>query len=158
MSESNVVPIEQKQVDFYDDQVVAVRLDDGRVFVPIRPICDLLGVAWQPQARKLKTDPILSEQAMSITIRLQTSPNSRRPSKTMMLALPLDMLNGWLFGINPNRVKSTIRERLLQYQRECYRVLDEAFRQQKVTSATDTIIEELLQTDFYYKLNLLTYC
>lgn len=147
MSESNIIPIEQKQVDFYDDQVVAVRLEDGRVFVPVRPICDLLGIAWQPQARKLKTDPILSELAMSVTIRLQTSANSRRPGKTNMIALPLDSLNGWLFGISANRVKLEIKAHLLQYQRECYHVLDAAFRQQKVTAATDAVIEEILKTD-----------
>ena len=44
-----------------------------------------------------------------------------------MLCLPLDYLNGWLFGINASRVKDDIRERLLRYQRECYRVLADAF-------------------------------
>ena len=37
------------------------------------------------------------------------------------------MINGWLFGINANRVKEELRERLIQYQRECYRVLADAF-------------------------------
>jgi hypothetical protein len=45
-----------------------------------------------------------------------------------MLSLPLDYLNGWLFGINVNRVKAEIRERLIPYQKECYRVLAEAFK------------------------------
>jgi hypothetical protein len=37
------------------------------------------------------------------------------------------MVNGWLFGINANRVKEELRDRLIQYQRECYRVLADAF-------------------------------
>lgn len=44
-----------------------------------------------------------------------------------MLCLPLDYLNGWLFGVDARRVKPEIRERLLQYQRECYRVLHDHF-------------------------------
>lgn len=44
-----------------------------------------------------------------------------------MLCLPLDMVNGFLFGINANRVKEELRDRLVQYQRECYRVLADAF-------------------------------
>ena len=44
-----------------------------------------------------------------------------------MLCIPLDFLNGWLFGVNASRVKESIRERLITYQRECYRVLADAF-------------------------------
>ncbi len=44
-----------------------------------------------------------------------------------MQCLPLDYLNGWLFGVNANRVKEGIRDNLVRYQRECYRVLADAF-------------------------------
>lgn len=33
-----------------------------------------------------------------------------------MLCLPLEYLNGWLFGINATRVKKEIRENLIRYQ------------------------------------------
>jgi hypothetical protein len=33
----------------------------------------------------------------------------------------------YLFGINANRVKEELKSRLIQYQRECYRVLADAF-------------------------------
>jgi hypothetical protein len=61
-----------------------------------------------------------------------------------MLCLPLDYLNGWLFGINASRVKAGVRERLLRYQRECYKVLAEAFREGRLTA--DSTFEELLAT------------
>ena len=35
----------------------------------------------------------------------------------------LDMHNGWLFGIDANRVKPELRATVIAYQRECYRVL-----------------------------------
>lgn len=54
---------------------------------------------------------------------MQCQPDPRRE----MLCLPLDMINIWLFDINANRVKEELRERLIQYQRECYRVLADAF-------------------------------
>jgi hypothetical protein len=44
-----------------------------------------------------------------------------------MLCLPLKYLNGWLFGVNANRVKPELRERVIQYQRECYDILAQAF-------------------------------
>ena len=36
--EKAVVPVEQKTVAFYEDEVTAVRLTSGEVYVPIRPI------------------------------------------------------------------------------------------------------------------------
>lgn len=50
---NDLTPVEQRDIAFHDDQITAVRMSDGTVYVPVRPICDLLGVAWQPQARKL---------------------------------------------------------------------------------------------------------
>jgi hypothetical protein len=53
-----------------------------------------------------------------------------------MLCLPLDFLNGWLFGINADRVKPEVRDQVLRYQRECYRVLATAF----VSTAQETAV------------------
>ena len=39
------------------------------------------------------------------------------------VCLRLDMINGWLFGIDAERVKPEVRDRVLDYQRECHRVL-----------------------------------
>ncbi len=122
-------------------------VEDGTVYVPIRPICERIGVAWQPQARKLNNDPILAEALRSVTIRLQTSTGSTRPKTSQMLALPIEFLNGWLFGINANRVKDNIRDSLLRYQREVYRVLFEAFGQNQVTHRPDEALLEMLDSD-----------
>lgn len=40
-----------------------------------------------------------------------------------MVCLPLHYLNGWLFGIDANRVKPELKEKLIRYQKECYEVL-----------------------------------
>jgi hypothetical protein len=61
-----------------------------------------------------------------------------------MTCLPLDYLSGWLFGINATRVKPEVRDRLIRYQRECYRVLAEAFQEGRLTG--DETVEDLLQT------------
>ena len=55
---------------------------------------------------------------------------TRTPEKggsQVMFCLPLDYFNGFLFGINANRVKPELRDRLITYQRECYQVLAAAF-------------------------------
>jgi hypothetical protein len=45
-----------------------------------------------------------------------------------MLALPLEYLNNWLFGISTQRLRAGLRERVAQYQQEATRVLLEAFQ------------------------------
>ena len=125
--EKALVPIDQRTVDFYGDSITAVLVDiagEEQVLVPIRPICDFLGVTWSPQRRRILRDPVLSKHAQSVTV---TVTDSYRTIGREMLALPLDYLNGFLFGINADRVKAEIRDRVIRYQEECYRILASAF-------------------------------
>ena len=40
-----------------------------------------------------------------------------------MICLPIEYLNGWLFGIDINRCKPEIRDTLIKYKKECYQAL-----------------------------------
>lgn len=136
--EKALVPVEQKIVEFYEDEVTAVRMADGEVFVPIRPVCENLGVAWSPQLRRINRDPVLSEEAISVTVTVTQQGRE-------MICLPLKFVPGWLFGMNADRVKPEIRERLITYQRECYDVLAEAFQEGRLTA--DPTFSELLESE-----------
>jgi hypothetical protein len=132
-----LVPIEQRDVDFYGDEIYVVLANvDGRetVYVPIRPICDYLGIDWSSQRQRINRDPILSEELIPCVVvsTTQGQPDQRRD----MLCLPLEFVNGWLFGINANRVREEIRDNLLRYQRECYRILADAFLPSTTTAVT----------------------
>ena len=137
-----LTPVEQKQVLFYDDEVTAVRLEDGRIFVPIRPICELLGVSWTGQNDRINRDLVLSRIASNVRV---TRIEQNRARQISMLCLPLEFLNGWLFGIQASRVKPEVQDRLVRYQLECYRVLYEAFQMGGLT--TDPTFEALLEQD-----------
>ena len=129
MSETALTPIEQRTVIFYDDEITAVVVNvDGRevIYVPLRPICDYLGVNWAGQYKRIQRDIILTEVADGVVV-TPTPRDNRYANPQEMLCLPLEYLNGFLFGINASRVKAEIREQLLRYQRECYRVLADAF-------------------------------
>jgi hypothetical protein len=139
MSHTALTPLEQKTVLFYEDEIVAVSVDmSGRqqIFVPVRPICDFLGVAWSPQLRRIERDAVLQRKIERVTV---TVTDSYRTTSREMICLPLDYLNGWLFGINADRVKPTVRERLIRYQEECYRILADAFLEQR--SSFDLTVE-----------------
>lgn len=40
-----------------------------------------------------------------------------------MLVIPLRKLQGWLFSVNPSKVREDIREKVILYQEECFQVL-----------------------------------
>jgi len=153
MTNDILVPTSQKTIVFYDDEITAVVVDENEaqeIYVPLRPLCDYLGVSWNGQRERIKRDPVLDEVAMSARVtRADIAESSRRPKTSEMLCLPLDYLNGWLFGISVNRVKDDdIRDKLIRYQKECYRVLAREFIQTAVspsptTSSTLTHVYEM---------------
>lgn len=103
-------------VDFRSDTLVAVERDDG-VFVAIKPICETLGVNWNKQLERIKRDAVLSEGMTMMVI-----PSSGGTQETTLLRL--DLVNGWLFTVDENRVRDeATRQRVLTYKRECHAVL-----------------------------------
>lgn len=141
MTNNTLIPLEQRDVLFYEDEITAVRVrrdDETQVFVPLRPIVELLGLDWSGQLRRVRNDAVLSQEVQAVRVETAGGPQE-------MPCLPLDMLNGWLFGINANRVKEEVRARLVRYQRDCYRVLYEAFEEGRLATGADATFQELLQ-------------
>jgi hypothetical protein len=141
MTESAVVPVEQRAILFYEDEITAVRTESGSVLIPLRPIVERLGLSWSGQRERIERDPVLSEEAA--TVRVTRTEGNRQVAREL-LALPLDYLSGFLFGINAERVKEEYRADVIRYQRECYKVLSEAFQEGRLTG--DATLAELLQT------------
>ncbi|OPC86634.1 hypothetical protein BTV54_06205 [Pasteurella multocida subsp. multocida] len=52
--------------------------------------------------------------------------------------LPIDYLNGWLFGIDVKRVKPEIRDLLITYKKECYKALSDYWMKGKAERKTTT--------------------
>lgn len=143
--EKELVPVEQKTVEFYGDELVAVRLEDGAVFVPVRPLCNLLGLDWSAQRQRIGRDPVLSRKIQGVGVITTPSESGAGGGMQQMLALPLEYISGFLFGVNANRVKDSIRERLILYQEKCYIVLSEAFFEGRLTA--DPSFEALAASD-----------
>ena len=122
MDSTALVPVREQRVDFYGDQLSAAQLADGTVWVPVRPICDALGLNVSGQLQRLRRDPVLAEAA---GVCVMHTPSGVQE----MLCLPLDLLPGWLFGIAGARVKPELQDKILRYRRECFRVLWNAFKQ-----------------------------
>jgi hypothetical protein len=53
---------------------------------------------------------------------------ARDGKRYKMLALPLEYLHGWLFGISASQVKEEFRDKITLYRRECFQALSTAFQ------------------------------
>jgi hypothetical protein len=59
-----LVPVDERVVDFYGDELTAVLVEQGgrpEIYVPLKPIADYLGLTWGSQYNRIQRDPILSE-------------------------------------------------------------------------------------------------
>lgn len=94
---------------------------DGEIFVPIKPICQALGIDVESQRDKIQKDEILNSTTVLSTV-VAADGKGRE-----MFCLPLKYVYGWLFTINPKNVAPEAREAVTRYRRECYDVLYEHF-------------------------------
>ena len=106
---------------------------NGEPYVPMRPIVEGMGLAWQSQLEKLKKR--FSKGVTEIVI----------PSKggdQSMICLALRKLAGWLHTISPNKVKPEIRNKVIQYQEECDDVLYEYWTTGEVKAKHKSTVQE----------------
>ena len=99
------------------NKVAIVAGNDSQKLVPIKPICEALGIDFDSQRKKLKEDEDLNSTTVLSTV-VAADGKDRE-----MLCLPLEFIFGWLFTINPKNVKPEAQESVRSYRMECYRAL-----------------------------------
>jgi len=57
----SLVVIEQREVEFYGDELIAVRASDGHIYVSVRHLCDALGLDRTAQVRRIRRQEILND-------------------------------------------------------------------------------------------------
>lgn len=98
--------------------------DEVEPRVPLRPICERLGLVWSAQAMKLRSAKTRWGVSMIDT-----------PSEGGIqagIAIPLRRLFAWLHSITAAKVKPAIRPTLERYQAECDRVLEQHFMRHRM--------------------------
>lgn len=125
-------------------EIYAVRNENGETYVPIKPICEAIGVADNKQREKITEDDILSSVG---TLRVSTGSDGKQYE---MFCLPVEYVYGWIFMINPKNVKAESRDSVVKYKKECYDVLYRHFftqveKQRDINRAEAEELENLRQ-------------
>lgn len=132
----------QEIVNFYGAQLIVVSSDTIK-WVALKPICEAIGLDWVGQHHKIQNDPRFNHGDIT-TVGLDGK-------SRVMVCLPIDQINGWLFNINANRVHLNCRYKLLVFQKECQEALFRHFMPKGGTSEEFATTIENLE----YKVNQL---
>ena len=132
---NNLVPLEQRIVEFYGDELVAVRVDNGRVYVSLRHMCQALDIDMTAQRQRIQRHNVLNE-GLGVC-KIQT-PGGMQNS----YVLRVDLVPLWLTGIRTSMIQQEIRAKLENFQKEAAAVLWEAFQEGRLTA--DPQFETLL--------------
>lgn len=128
-----LVPVEQAHVPFYDRAIIAVRLPDGRIAAVLSILCDVIGLAPAPQARRIRADEVLSEQLMLAQV--QTGGGPQAMDVLTAWAIPT-----WLQGIKLGKVTPEKRPAILAFKREAADVLYRHFSERRVLPSPSVLV------------------
>lgn len=108
-------------VNFRQDTLYGFKQDDG-IFLAVKPMCDAMGIAWEPQRKRINRDPVL-HKATSI---MEVPFGGAKGQETTCILLK--RVNYWLATIDARRITDEIiRDKVVLYQEECADALYEHF-------------------------------
>lgn len=126
------------QVVQFNNQEIPVFFHNDKPYVAMKPICENIGLDWNGQFQRIKRNHILSQGMCMIH-------TPTKGGNQEMVTLPIGYLNGWLFGIDVNKVKPEIKPTLIKYQLECFDVLYNHFMPKVAEVHPNTITTEQQQ-------------
>lgn len=95
--------------------------DGDTIFIPVKPVCEILGLSHPTQINSIKNHPILGSV---VSVKDTTGSDGKT---YQMLNLPLKYFFGWLFSIDARNVKAEASEALMAYQLKVYDAIYEKF-------------------------------
>lgn len=108
--EAALIATDLRHVVIEGDDILAARIDAGDIYLPLRSMCDALGVSYQGQVARIRRDEVLAEGLHSL--RVETGGGAQNVQALHLECVPL-----WLAGLEPSRVREEIRPRLRVYKR-----------------------------------------
>ncbi|EIQ0013126.1 phage antirepressor Ant [Escherichia coli] len=112
----------------FNGQQIITAMAAGVAYVAMKPIVENLGMSWSTQQTKLMKQ---ISKFNCVHMNMVAADGKLRK----LLCLTLKKLNGWLFSINPEKVRADIRDKLIQYQEECFTVLHDYWTKGKAENA-----------------------
>lgn len=118
----------------FHGQPIITAMAAGVAYVAMKPIVENIGINWKGQHVKLVNQ---MDKFGCGDISIPTKGGIQK-----MLCIPLRKLNGWLFSINPAKVRADIRDKLIAYQEECFTVLHDYWTKGAAVRKPETTVDD----------------
>jgi hypothetical protein len=125
-------PVEQDTIMFYGHELVAVRLADGRIAAVLRWLFESLNLERRGQMQRIERKTALRKGLIDVDVDTPGGPQT-------MSALTLQVLPGYLFTIDENRVNEEARADVIPFQEECVEALAEHFTRKHQAQASQAL-------------------
>ncbi len=113
-------PPRHELIEFDGDGLVAVVLEGDGVAVPVRIMCESIGLDTETQVGQLRAHPVLSAGLRMVNVAMGGRIRS-------VVALIHHRIPFWLATISPNLVNEATRPKLVRYQEELADILARLF-------------------------------
>lgn len=129
------------EVQFDGDTLTAVILEGEGVAIPVRTICDVLGLDLEAQSARLREHEVLARG-----LRVVNVPIGNRVRSVM--ALLHRWIPFWLATISPNLVRADVRDKLVRYQIEVADVLAALYGNEVAIGPASSETTDMLQQQY----------
>ena len=97
MSDTALTPVEQALVPFHDNEISSALLPDGAIIASLPSLCNILKIAVNGQARRIRRDQALSKYLLRVL--METPGGPQITDALVAWVIPL-----WLMGLQPNMI------------------------------------------------------
>ncbi len=104
------------EIQFDGDHLMAVRLDNEGVAIPVRMLCQILGLDIASQSERIQAHEVLSRGIRIVRVRQGDQLRS-------VVALLHRYIPFWLATISPHQVAESVQPKLVRYQTELVDIL-----------------------------------
>ncbi|CAH3560285.1 hypothetical protein AI2795V1_1076 [Serratia marcescens] len=126
--------VNTSSVQFHGQPIITA-MAAGIAYVAMKPIVENLGLDWPTQHRKLLNSNGKFNHCHMTMVAMDKKIRD-------VLCIPLKKLNGWLFSINPSKVRADIRDKLIAYQEECFTVLHDYRTKGSAVRKPETTVDD----------------
>ncbi len=120
----SIVPLKQYRtyLQAWDIWLTVVVAEDGMYFV-LRELCDALGIA-QPRSQYEQLKAHESSEPFACKLRVK----GERGGPQITYCINQEILGGWLFMVNPSKMRTEYRGRLVEFHRAARHALNRIVR------------------------------
>ncbi len=98
----------EKAVDFLGQEIALIEDDDGNTYVPLKRLCEILGIDHKLEMKKVNNDKIVFHGKV-----LPVPARDGKRRKT--LCLPVKRVHSWIRGVDQNKVRPDMIQKLMEF-------------------------------------------